>query len=101
MANEGTKKNRNGRFADPYMIASECSSNGVQLHKFSDVLMVHTTMSSKDFRSYIRAPLRFGTFDNETKNLHYHHIKQYVYDNAKEDSIVEETDVISFWHLLV
>ena len=78
------------------MTASECSSHGVQLQKYSDVLMVHIIMSPKDFGSYIRAPLSFGTFNNETKNSHYRHIEQYIYDNAKEDSIVEETDVIPF-----
>ena len=53
-------------------------------------------MSSKDFWSYTQAPLSFGTLDNETTNSHYRHIKQYVYDDAKEDSIAGETDVIQF-----
>ena len=92
---EGMKKNNNGTYSDHYMLGSERSSNGVELHS-SDVVMVHTTIRPKDFRSYIRAPLNYGTFNNEKKNCHYRQIKQYVYENAKEDSIVEETDVIVF-----
>jgi hypothetical protein len=62
--------------ADHYMLGE--TESGVKFEREKERVVVHTTLRPKDFRSYIRAPLTHGLFDNQTKNSHFRNIKNYL-----------------------
>ena len=73
---ETMKTNPNSCGADYHMVGDAYS--GVKPENKNEMVIVHTTMHSNYFQSYIRATLTNGLFANETKNSHFWHIRKYV-----------------------
>ena len=76
--------------------ASSSTKVGADIEK-NNQIKIYSPMTNMDFRAFVRIPIRHIDFSsNEQRNSHFHKIRDWVFELAQREIIVEYADVTEF-----